>query len=68
MPVIVPDPDCGKGWIASRNHCYQLVMTDRSWAEARRDCIYMDAQLASVTSPEEQHAMESEFYAAVKPS
>ncbi|XP_071838886.1 uncharacterized protein [Apostichopus japonicus] len=48
---------CGEGWIEdpSSTYCYQIVTDKEStYEEARKQCVDQDADLLSITSPEEQ--------------
>ena len=72
--VLVMDPECGRGWVASPDYtnsfhapyCYQLNKEDRDWHDAAADCRNKGGQLASVSSPHEQLYISGKYHSTTK--
>ena len=68
--VLVMDPECGRGWVASPDYtnsfhapyCYQLNEEDRDWHDAAANCRNKGGQLASISSPHEQLYISGKYH------
>ena len=60
LPFCVPGLHfCSPGWDAFQGACYKHFSTRRSWEEAENKCRMYGAHLASISTPEEQHFINS---------
>lgn len=48
---------CASGWTFHAGHCYVLDSTDRSWFNAQANCEIMGANLAEISSAQEDAAV-----------
>ncbi|KAI8488076.1 hypothetical protein Bbelb_341940 [Branchiostoma belcheri] len=60
LTTAVSSQTCPDGWRRNQQSCYLLVDTPRTWQDARDACHLLQADLASLTTADEQTYMATQ--------
>ncbi|XP_035683940.1 uncharacterized protein LOC118420950 [Branchiostoma floridae] len=58
---IVSSQTCPDGWLGYQQSCYLIVDTPKTWQDARDECRLLQADLASLTTTDEQTWMATQI-------
>ncbi|KAM3929232.1 macrophage mannose receptor 1-like [Leptodactylus fuscus] len=70
IPTTTPEPTCPSGWTPSDHSCFKFfsarLFATKTWFEARDFCKTIGGDLASITSKEEEKAVETVATSKIK--